>query len=219
MRFAAKFPWQWGAGDRTLEIEHQALLDALAPGWDTSSNTELYAETRAEALAVTLIWRVNRRVGNQWQPLRMMDMLEDFERATSTIVSDADTHGDRRMRLAGKLRSVVNNAFTDLDDACRATLGPNFVALAATAPADEITYWPGINPGPPGYEWSTNRAVVAVHVNKNGLDEDSFKRKRAALAEMLDHMRPSWLAYAIGVGTGAGTTFIANKGVCGLTFV
>lgn len=219
MRFAGKFPLQFGGPNNTLDIEHQALLDALAPGWDTGSDTELYAETRAEALMVTAIWRINRRVGNQWIPLRATDMLEDWEKATSTRVADGDTLVDRRRRLAAKLRVIANNAITDLEEAASTALGANFEALTTAAPADEIVYWPGINPGPPGYEWSTNRAIVAIHMNRIGLSDADFKRKRSALAEVLDHMRPAWLAYTIGEGTGVGTQFIAGKGICGLTFV
>jgi uncharacterized protein YmfQ (DUF2313 family) len=219
VRFAGKFPLKFGGPDNLHDAEHQALLDALAPGWDTGSDTELYAETRADALLLTAIWRVNHRVANQWLPLRATDMLEDWERATSTRPADGDTLVDRRRRLAARLRVIANNAITDLEEAASTALGANFVALTTAAPADEIVYWPGINPGPPGYEWCTNRAIIAIHMNRIGLGDLDFQKKRAWLVEVLDHMRPAWLAYTVGEGTGVGTSFIVNKGICGLTFV
>ncbi len=219
MRFAAKLPWKLGGPDRTLDIEHQALLDTLAPGWDVSPGTEIWAETRAEALAATMIWAINRRVANQSHPLRMSDLLADFEDAASLRVTPAESLVERRRKLAAKLRGIVGNDIAQLAAVAQAQLGPNFVALTVADPSKEIVYWPGISPGPPGYEWSSNRCVVAVHMNRDGLSDDEYRRKSAALAETLDHMRPSWLAYTIGVGSGPGTTFIVGKGIVGMTIL
>ncbi len=220
MRFAAKFPWKFGGPDRTLDIEHQALLDALAPGWsERGPDTEIYAETRAEARVVTMVWAINRRVAHQAHPMRMTDLLEDFEKATSIQVDPADTLVERRRKVAAKLRGIVSNALAALEAVAAAQLGPNFVALTVADPSTEIVYWPILNPGPPGYEFSSNRGVVAIHMNRDGLSDAEYRRKSTALADTLDHMRPSWLQYTIGVGSGNGTTFIAGKGVVGMTIL
>jgi hypothetical protein len=214
------FPLQLGGGDSVLDAEHQALLDLLAPGWEGVDETHpLWAETRAEALAVTMVWATNRRVANQMQPLKMTELLPDFEEVTHQIPSAEDSLVTRRRRIAGKLRGIVRNAFDDLKDVASRVMGPNFVALTAADPADEIVYWPGINPGAPGYEWSSNRAIVAVHCNMNGLGDDDFDRKRAVLADALDHARPAWLTYQIGVGSGIAGGFIVDKGICDITIV
>lgn len=219
MRFPARFPLRFGGPDRTLDQEHQALLDALAPGWDTDVDTEFWVETRADAFAVSLIWAINRRVGNQAFPLRMLDDLESWESATGLRPTPVDPLPERRAVLAAKLRGVANNAINDIESACETALGINYEALVQVDADDWISYWPGVNPGPPGYEFSSNRAHVCIHCNKVQLNEAQFRAKRANLIEILTHMLPAWMTFTIGVGSGAGTTHVCNVGIVGQTII
>jgi len=212
---AWRLPLRLGGRDRTYDQEHQALLDALAPGWDIGSDTELWAETRVEALAVTIIWMINRRVRNQALPMRMLDALPDWEQACGLRPVPGDTDVDRRRSVAAKLRGLVGNSLTDISDACSKAMGANFDALITVDPDDWVTYWPGINPGPPGYEFASNRATIGIRVNKHGISEGQFRRKRNELVRMLDDLRPSWMTFVVGTGS----SFTVNQGVVGQTVI
>ncbi len=211
MRFPARFPWRFGAHDPTLEQEHQAILDYLAPGWDVGSESEANIEAKTDALAITMLWAINRRAGNQAFPLKMQDALADWETIMRIRVGRNDTLVDRRRRIASRLRGVTRNALSDLEEAARTALGDNFEALVPVPDADRVAYWPGVNPGPPGYEFSSNTAHIAIRMNKNGLNEPTFLRKVENLANTLDHMRPAWLTYEIGTGT----EFIVGETIIG----
>src|SRR3990167_5417834 len=213
MRWPARFPWRWGAHDATLDQEHQALLDALSPGWDVEAGTELWCETKTDALALTMVWAVNRRVGNQMSPLKALEWLPEWESATKLRPAIDETSIERRRRLAGKLRGLVRNAIADLEAMASDQLGSNFVDLLTVASADQTTYWPGVNPGPPGFEFASNRAPVTIQMNQDQLSAIELRRKIAALAEVLDHARPAWLTYQIGVGADG---FMVGKDLLGL---
>jgi hypothetical protein len=208
-------PLQLGGGDSLLEQEHQAILDALEDGFDPEVDTEHYWEAYAEAVAVFMIWRINERLKSQGQPLTMIENLPVWEESTEIRVNPSDKDYDRRSRLNAKLRGVANNAMPDIESAARDILGANFEQVTLVDPADWIVYWPGINPGPPGFEWSSNRAAVAVVMNSNSLSEIEFNEKRVALSNQLDAMLPAWMRYAIGTGT----AFVANIGIVGQTLL
>lgn len=219
MRFPARFPWRFGGADTTADVEHRTLLDALAPGWDVSEGTGAYIESRADALAVSMIWTINRRLAGQLIPTRMLDNLPGWERACNLRPAASDTTKDRRAALAAKLRGLANNALVDIDEAVRACTGTSFLAITVAAAADWVAYWPGVNPGPPGYEWASNRAQLGVHLAKAGLSEARFTRLRSVLLRLLEDMLPGWTCYVVGVGTGTGTTHVCGAGLLGQTVI
>ena len=219
MRFPGSFPLKFGGHDDTQDVEHQALLDALAPGWDVEEDTELWIETRVDALALTMVWVINRRAGNQAIPTRMQEVLTDWEAATNLRPALSDTLVARRRALAAKLRGIVANAISDIEAACSTAMGANFVELVQVAEANWISYWPGINPGPPGYEFSSNRAHVCAHCSRDGLTDYEFISLRTKLMNTLLNMVPAWMRFTIGVGTGTGTTHVCNVGIVGSTII
>jgi hypothetical protein len=210
-----RFPLRFGGRDTTLEAEHQALLDALAPGWDTSAGTELREEAFVDALAVTMVWRINRRVANQLNPLKMLENLPVWETACSLRPTGTDTDPARRATLSAKLRGLTGNSVADLTAATESALGEAFDAVVTVDPDDWVTYWPGLNPGPPGYEFASNRATIGVRMLKDRLTEGEFRRLRAKLIDLLDQMRPAWMTFVTGVGSG----WVCNVGVVGQTVI
>ena len=208
-------PFIVGGGISFVEEEHQIILDALAPGLDSDSSTGNYAEAYAEATAIAMIWVCDDRLGNQAIPERMMENLPVWEESCGMVPTVESLDIDRRARLSAKLRGTAGNAMGDVSAACQKILGANFVAVHLTAPASWIVYWPGVNPGPPGFEWSSNRARISVQMTDDGLDKKEFDSKRAAVVNQLDAMLPSWMTFQIGVGT----AFIANVGLVGKTLV
>ena len=209
------FPKRFGGGKRSHEVIHQALLDAYAPGWDVSEGTEKWSEAYAQAVAISMIWACNGRLANQSQPMKMLENVTEYETILKLRPLGTDTDVERRRSIAGKLRGVANSTLTDIYDSCLALLGANFDGLATTDTANEVVYWPGQNPGPPGLEWSSNRAVVAAKISRAGLSSDEFINLRAKTAAMLDAMLPAWMRFAVGVGS----SFVVNIGVVGQTFL
>jgi len=209
------YPKRYGGGLSTLEAEHIAMLDALAPGWDVTTDTLVYAEAYADAVAITAIWRINGRLRNSLKPLKMLDTLTTWEEACNLRPTPTDTVQDRRRRVAAKFRGLVGNAISDIYDACAELLDAQFLGLVSVSAANQITYWPGMNPGPPGYEWSSNRAIIGVRMSKSGLSDTAFLSLRNRCFQMLDALVPAWMTFQIGVGTG----FIVNQGIVGQTFL
>jgi len=212
---ALQFPLSLGGADETHEQEQRALLEALEPAFDTSYGTELWAETYADATAVAIAWACNRRQANSGNPLRMLETLRTHEEACGLRPTIDQTDSERRANLAGKYRSGARNAFLDITETCRAILGTNFSEIRWCDPTDEITYWPGINPGPPGYEWTSNRLRVCVVTTEDGLSPRLYAAKRDATVAELNRMLPSWQNYTIGVGSG----FVVGVGIVGKTIL
>lgn len=210
------YPRRYGGGPNVLEIEHMAMLDALEPGWDVSDDTAVYAETYAHALAVTAIWRINGRLANMLIPLKMMESLPVWEQATGLRPKPSDSPQVRRRALAAKMRGFVGNTLRDIFDVCATAAGVNFLGLSGDA--TPTVYWPGLNPGPPGFEWSSTRASIGVQLSKDGLTDAAFGELFQSLHDNLDKLIPGWMTFQMGVGT-ASTGFIVDIGVVDLTII
>jgi hypothetical protein len=221
MRWPARFPWRFGGADKTIDQEHQALLDALAPGWDVSDDTELYAETGTDAMAVTIIWAINRRFGNAFIPTKMIDLLESYERACHLRPKKTDSRRKRRNAVAARLRGLAGHTIADIEAAALNAAGSAFVALTVPASANIFSYWPGINPGPPGFEFMSNRAQVAIHLSGDGLSDTDLALLVRAVDVAIEAVKPAWLRVEVGIGDGSndGTGFVVGLGVVGYTFI
>jgi hypothetical protein len=91
----------------------------------------------------------------------------------------------------------------------------NFGAVVLVDPANHYVYSPANVPGPPGFEWSSSRAVVGIRMTQSGLNAAQFSAKRAATIQALTSMLPSWMAESVGVGS----EFVINEGVFGVTLL
>lgn len=200
------------------------MLDDLAPGYDVSEGYEVYAETYAHAAAIASIWDVNERLANQLIPARMLENLTIWEGATGRVPAFTATDNERRSAVAAKMRGLSGNSLADIGDAAAAILGDNFVNILTTDEADAVTYWPGgpvrtsgmSAPGPPGFEWSTNRVTICIVVTKGGLSLREFTTKRDALRLVAEDMIPAWQDILIGIDEGG---FICDVGTCDETLL
>lgn len=212
---ANPFPLTLGGGVSAVSAEHGALLRALTRVFDTSEGSDIWVETYADAVAIATIWAVNARLRSMHVPTHMLDALVTWETACGLRPARGDSDASRREAVGAKLRGLSGNALGDIEAAAEELLGVFFVALVVVDPANVIAYWPGINPGPPGLEWSSNRAIVGVRMSRQGLDDPTFFALRARLSRMLDALLPSWMRYAIGLGS----SFVIGQGVIGATFL
>ena len=204
------FPLRFGGGNAPIAIEHEALLEHLRPAYDISDDQEIAAETYAHATGLSLTWACNKRLANQGNPLKMIDQLAEWEQMCSLRPSENDYDITRRRVLAAKLRGYSRNALLDIEATARTLLGNQFVAMHVVDPLDEINFWP-LDPGPPGYEWSSNRAHVQIEVRRGPLSDREFYRLMDQLDQQLSDMLPSWMTYNWHTGSG----FIVGESILG----
>jgi hypothetical protein len=110
---------------------------------------------------------------------------------------------------------LLGNTPTDIADTARAIAGSNFVTTLLVPTVSEVVYWPGVNPGPPGYEWSSNRAVVCIQLQRGTLNDGEFTALKSRVFQALDSLLPVWMRMVIGEGSG----FVCNVGIVGQTLI
>lgn len=210
------YPRRYGGGKRYFQVELEALLDRAAPGWDGDSSTESYAELYAYALAIAMIWAVNGRTKQQVLPSGMAEDLPTWEQILKLGVGSSDSLTTRRARVAAKLRAQASNALGDIYDTAAALGGSNFLGLAPPAPANVIAFQHGINPGPPGREYTSNQARISVQLSRGSLSDEDFFTLVRRMRETLQPMAPTWVTFAIGANDGG---FKADFGQADLTLL
>lgn len=210
------YPKRFGGGPSTLEQEHTALLDRLAPGWSTEEGTESWCELYAHALAVTMLWQVDRRLAYQFIPDAMMENLPVWEEACKLNPLPTDAVQVRRANVAAKLRGLAGNAVTDITATAQSICGTNFVRLDPPPSAALWIYWPARNPGPPGYEWSSNRASISIVLQRGSLTDADFNQMLETLTIALNAMIPAWMQFCIGTDDGG---FVCSVGTLGVTLL
>jgi hypothetical protein len=209
------FPRRFGGGTRAHIVALNAMLDDLSDVFDVTDDSPIVAEVMGAAVAVATIWALNGRLRGGLDPTRMLETLTTWEQATRSLPTVSDPVHIRRARVAAKLRGLLGNTPTDIADTARAIAGSNFVTTLLVPTVDEVTYWPGVNPGPPGFEWSSNRAVVCVQLQRGTLNDGEFTALRSRVFQALDPMLPVWMRAVIGEGS----SFICSVGIVGETLI
>lgn len=210
------FPRRFGGGKRAHQIEHEAMLDALAPAFDVTPDSNVYAETYAHAVAVAFVWALNGRLKNIFVPGKMLETLPIFEEAMRLRPAVRDSLRVRRQRVAAKLRGIIGNTLADLNGVCESVAGQNFVAIVPIPDASLIAYWPGVNPGPPGFEWSSNRATLCVQLQRLTLSDAEYSAMARRLFRTLADTVPCWMRVVIGEGSAG---FVCSVGIVGETLL
>lgn len=212
---SGSFPFRFGGGENVRRAELEALVESLAPAFGRGDDTASYAECVMMACALAMIWSCNKRLTNQAHPMRMLDQLPVWEQALGLRPGPSETQVARRRAVAAKLKGLGDNSIVGVRAALDEILGQNLDDVLHVAAADQITYWPGVNPGPPGFEWSSSRARIGVKMNKNALGDAEFVAKRRAATVLLDALLPAYVRFTIGVGDG----FVLNQGLLGVTYL
>lgn len=210
------FARRFGGGRSIVELEHQAILEALAPGYDVESDSPVYAETFAHALAVSTIWALNRRIAGSMIPSRMLETLTTWEEALRLRPARADSAVTRRAAVAAKFLGLASNTISAIYDVCATLAGSLFLGLGQVAEADAIWYAPGIAPGPPGFEWTSNRATISVRLSRVGTPDAVFFALVQRIQVALVAMVPAWMTFRIGTDEGG---FIVDVGIVDITLL
>jgi hypothetical protein len=185
------FPARCGGGERPIETFHKALLDQYRDVFNTDEGSITWIEALGEASVLAAVPAIVERLEGQRVPTRMLDALPKWEEACGLTPLASDSLVERQDAVAAKLRGLGPNAEPDIADACAALLGDHFVDVHYVDASEEITYYPGVNPGPPGQEWATNirHAFVRVQLLAKPLHE--FRLLMLKLEAMLADMLPA----------------------------
>ena len=194
------FPRSFGGDTRASEYEERALARSFSrDGFSVAEGTVKSAEAYAYAGAIGNIWSVNERLRGNDIPERMLETLPTYEEILKTKPAAEDTDIERRAAVSAKLRGISGQATSeDIEEVCRALLGSAFEGLRKVEAAQEFSYWPGMNPGPPGFEWTSNRAFIGIAVRRDGRSDAAWQRVIALLQDILHTLLPSWEIFDIG---------------------
>lgn len=216
------FPRRFGGGTHTRTYEERALTRAFVKdGFTVKDGSIKAAEAYAYGSGIAQIWAVNTRLRGNDIPERMLETLPTYEEILRTRPSPDDTDNDRRAAVAAKLRGISGQATgEDIDEVCRTLLGDAYEGLRTVEEAQEYSYWPGINPGPPGFEWTSNRAVIGVAVRQDSRTDAAWQRVMATLRDLLQTLLPAWEVFVVGTDDGG---FVLGEdlgcGILGVTFL
>lgn len=191
------------------------MLTSLAPALDPTEKTIHEVETYTQARTLKLIWDAGRRLANQWIPERMMESLPDWEEILKITPAAGSTDNARRTDVAAKLRGFNGNAMVDILAVVQKVLGSNFEDLRTLPREENIVYWPGGIPGPPGFEWMNTAAMLIVEANLNGLNQAAAQSKGAKVVGALNSVIPAWMTFSVGIGD----EFIIGEGLVGVTLL
>lgn len=211
-------PWprRFGGGINHLVVEHTALLDQLKLGYDVADDTAVYAEAYAHAHAVVAMWRVNGRLRNFLVPSKMMESLPVYEEACHIRPEPGDTDRARRRVLGAHFLGFHGNLLVDLENVCTALGGTNFIRIIGVEPGDMIEYWPGLNPGPPGFEWLSTRHIYGFVVSRTGIPQQAFYALVRNINKEMTGLIPSHMTFQVGTQDGG---FVPDVGILDFTLI
>ena len=196
-----------GGGPDDIDVALGALLEALRPYLDPADPVQI-ALTNAEALMIAITWAVNRRLSGMLDPRRMISTLPTWETACGLRPAPTDTDYDRRAALAAQFLGFIGNSIANLYGICSAIAGPAFLGFylpASSAP----TYQPGLNPGPPGWENASCRAVIGVRLAPVPSSDAAFLSMVRKLNRTLGLVCPAWMTFVVGTDEGHAVVDVA----------
>ena len=199
------YPRRYGGGKRAIEVVHESLLEDYSRMWNVEPNTLGWHEAYAESAMVACAWAGAKASHNALIATKMAYSLPTWEEAFGLRPLPSESAMQRRANLDAKMRSMGNNAEADARDASERILGDNFVGITWVATASEVVYWPGIFPGQPPFEWASNREIVLVEANKDGVSQAQFDAKVARLVAVLDDLIPAYMTFNVYVHNTNGT--------------
>lgn len=136
------------------------------------------------------------------------------------MAQPTDTLQTRRAAVAARFLGYVGNTVAQIYELCSTIAGSALVGLGIATPAAAVQYQPGVSPGPPGFEWTSSRAVITLQLTRSGLpDANFFDLERRLLVE-LQIISPAWLTFWAGtLDNSGGTGVVPGVGIPGLSLL
>lgn len=198
------FPEKFGAekGVHNVEILLEALLEADGTALAKDVDSYVWAERMAEARVLSYLWKLNRRLANQWDPRRMTDFLPRWERILGIVPNKDDTEVERRAKVGAKLASYGAEPINQVVvDTLIQVLGDVFGSIVHSTSATANGFVPGgVNvPGGanlPDGDWYSTIAYLAIETFQGDLTNATFREKFGDVYEFLDDLVPAWVTFA-----------------------
>jgi len=200
----APFPKRFGGGRPRLRLVHETLNAARGTAVDASDPDNVaWVENMAYARAITFDgYGLNERLGNQWNPDRMTDMLPRWEAIFGIRPAPDATAKSRRDVLRKRFRRFLDATalHTRIVQTLKAELGDVFVQIEYISYANAVinvpdsSYpWGTVNAAAP---WSSTTAVMLVLCQKPaGYSEGDYYAALARATPALDAIMPAWMKF------------------------
>lgn len=197
------YPRRFGGGKPALQTFHESLNAQRGTALDAgNSATTAWLEDLALMRAIVFDgWATNQRLAHQWDPRRMTDMLERWERILKLRPSPSATDEQRRDAILARFEQfsgIANHA--KLQKNLSAALGPVFVGIEYISVANAVvtvpdgTYpWGTANAEHP---WTSSVAHILVLTQKPaGYTEAQFYETVAKVGPIVDALAPAWVTF------------------------
>lgn len=199
------YPRRFGGGKPALQTFHESLNSQRGTALDAgNSTTTAWLEDMALMRAIVFDgWHTNQRLAHQWDPRRMTDMLERWERILKLRPAPGRTDKERRdavLERFERFAGVANHA--KLIKHLETVLGDAFVGVEYITVANAVVVVPdGSYPwGTPTTDstrpWSSTVARILVQITKpTGWTESQFYEAAAKVGPIVDAIAPAWVTY------------------------
>jgi hypothetical protein len=195
-------PMRMGGGKRRSTTILESLNRARGTAYDTSEESEIYAEHLAYARAIANAWAQNQRLANHWQWSRLTKSgIERWERIMQLSPAPTDSDATRRRRIGRifeRIGQLINRA--KLEDILREELGEVFVAIEyidvslANIHVPDGTYPFGTVAE--GFPWYSTALHVLIRTQRpSGYSYGDFWAAVQRIMPLLDDMLPAWCTF------------------------
>jgi hypothetical protein len=196
-------PRRLGGGTPRAKIIFQGLAADKGTAFDaTNESTLVYAETVAQARAVSGCWNTNERVSKAWQPMRCpLELLVRWERLLALFPRATDTLYARRVRVAEHLARFGQATLPGrLDTLLTEKLGDAYVAVEYISFANARVIvpsgsWP-FGDVDESFTWASTVCHVLVCLQKpSGMTEGAFYEAAGLAVQLVDPILPAWCTF------------------------
>jgi hypothetical protein len=186
---------------------YQELTEALGSAFTTAKNSIVHARKLARARISAAKRRSAEAINANSRPDTADTFLGEWVKILQLRFSPDDTRHEIRQRAAAKFQASLGNSPGIVDAVVADLLGPAFssVLRATSSPLTSPptpTYWPTINPGPPGYDvgggaWMSARCNITVLTQRPyDVTDSAFRRLvDVELVEELGRLLPAWVTF------------------------
>lgn len=189
------WPLKFGSRPNRVKVLYDALNQARGTAYDTSDDSNVTAETYAEAVMLDVAWSINKRLAYQWDPVRMTDLVPRWEAIFDLHPSVTDSDPARRGALQAKFLALTGRP--SLEDVVSAMLGDSFVDIEYTPLAQAYQRWPDN-----GFQndWISHTAHILIRVQYGPTQTDAeFLRLMAKMNEELRNLLPAFITFDWGM--------------------
>lgn len=201
-------PWTLGGGEPRVKTLYDSLNQSLGTAYDTSDESNVTAETMAEARALDAVWSANRRMALQTDAKRMSDFIGRWERILDLHPAPSDSDVARRAAIQAKFLAWIGpSALLDL---VTLIAGTSLIGIEFTDLVDAQIRWP--ENGYPN-NWTSNTAHIVIRVQFSANQTTAeFWNMRARLTQALDDFLPAWATFDIATfRPGGGNGFFLDE--------